>query len=76
MNMNDLVPVSVDDHLVEPPDMFKDHIPAKYKDDVPKCDYPHSDSTWPLAPENLDIYLDGLPDNEIDRITHENAMRL
>src|SRR5918997_3117251 len=36
MNMNDLVLVSVDDHLVEPPDMFKDHIPAKYKDDVPK----------------------------------------
>lgn len=36
MNMNDLVSVSVDDHLVEPPDMFADHIPAKYKEDVPK----------------------------------------
>jgi hypothetical protein len=36
MNMNDLVLVSVDDHLVEPPDMFDGHIPAKYKDDVPK----------------------------------------
>src|SRR3954447_6450837 len=36
MNMNELVLVSVDDHLVEPPDMFDAHIPAKYKDDVPK----------------------------------------
>ena len=36
MNMNDLVLVSVDDHLVEPPGLFDSHIPAKYKDDVPK----------------------------------------
>ena len=36
MNMDDFVLVSVDDHLVEPPDMFEGHIPAKYKDDVPK----------------------------------------
>lgn len=36
MDMNDLILVSVDDHLVEPPDMFDGHIPEKYKDDVPK----------------------------------------
>ena len=36
MDMNDMVLVSVDDHLVEPPDMFEAHIPAKYKNDVPK----------------------------------------
>ena len=36
MEMNDLVLISVDDHMVEPPDMFDKHIPAKYKDDVPK----------------------------------------
>ena len=41
-----------------------------------ECDYPHSDSTWPLAPETLDIYLDGVPDDDIDKITHRNAMRL
>ena len=34
--MQDLVLVSVDDHLVEPPDLFEKHIPAKYKNDVPK----------------------------------------
>ena len=36
MQMNDLVLISVDDHMVEPPNMFDNHIPAKYKDDVPK----------------------------------------
>ena len=41
-----------------------------------ECDYPHSDSTWPLAPETLGIYIDGVPDNEVAKITHENAMRL
>ncbi|WP_236794681.1 amidohydrolase family protein [Amycolatopsis sp. GM8] len=40
-----------------------------------ECDYPHSDSTWPHSPEAAMKYLDGLPDNEIDQITHLNAMR-
>jgi hypothetical protein len=41
-----------------------------------ECDYPHSDSTWPVSPETLVIYLDGVPDDEIDRMTHRNATRL
>lgn len=41
-----------------------------------ECDYPHSDSTWPLAPETLAGYLDGVSDADIARITHENALRL
>jgi len=36
MQINDLILISVDDHLVEPPDMFVDHIPAKYADRAPK----------------------------------------
>ena len=40
-----------------------------------ECDYPHSDSTWPDAPEAALRYLDGLPRDDIDRITHLNAMR-
>ena len=39
-----------------------------------ECDYPHSDSTWPHAPETAMKYLDGLPDEDVDRITHRNAM--
>ncbi len=38
-------------------------------------DYPHSDSTWPIAPETLMKSMDGVPDAEIDAITHQNAMR-
>jgi predicted TIM-barrel fold metal-dependent hydrolase len=41
-----------------------------------ECDYPHSDSTWPLAPETLAEYLGGVPDDDVAKITHENAMRL
>lgn len=39
-----------------------------------ECDYPHSDSTWPNAPEMAVKYLDGLPDEEVNKITHLNAM--
>jgi predicted TIM-barrel fold metal-dependent hydrolase len=41
-----------------------------------ECDYPHSDSTWPTAPEIAMKYLAGVPDVEVNKITHENAMRL
>jgi tryptophan-rich sensory protein len=40
-----------------------------------ECDYPHSDSTWPNAPEMAMKYLEGLPREDIDRITHLNAIR-
>ncbi len=41
-----------------------------------ECDYPHSDSTWPESPELLAQTLTGIPDEEVDAITHLNAMRL
>jgi predicted TIM-barrel fold metal-dependent hydrolase len=41
-----------------------------------ECDYPHSDSTWPTSPEKLGKDLAGVPDDEIDKITHLNAMRV
>jgi predicted TIM-barrel fold metal-dependent hydrolase len=41
-----------------------------------ECDYPHSDSTWPHSPESVAKQLTGLPDDEINKITHENAMRI
>ena len=30
MNKEDMILISVDDHIVEPPDMFKNHLPRKY----------------------------------------------
>ena len=35
MNIDDLILVSIDDHVVEPPDMFLNHVPAKYKAEAP-----------------------------------------
>jgi len=40
-----------------------------------EADYPHSDSTWPTSPEFLMKSLDGVPDVDIDKISHLNAMR-
>ena len=36
MNMDDLVLVSIDDHVVEPADMFDRHLPEAYRDKAPK----------------------------------------
>ncbi|WP_280463279.1 amidohydrolase family protein [Nocardia carnea] len=36
MDKNDMILVSVDDHIIEPPDMFANHLPAKYADDAPR----------------------------------------
>jgi len=41
-----------------------------------ECDYPHSDSSWPHSPESVLKQLDGVPDDEINKITCENAMRV
>ncbi|CUU58154.1 Predicted metal-dependent hydrolase, TIM-barrel fold [Parafrankia irregularis] len=42
-----------------------------------ECDYPHSDSAWPTAPEGLwaDFQKWNVPADEINKITYENAMR-
>ena len=36
MKMNDMILVSVDDHVCEPPDMWDGHVPAKWKDRAPR----------------------------------------
>jgi predicted TIM-barrel fold metal-dependent hydrolase len=40
-------------------------------------DYPHSDSSWPRAPEEFAAVAArfDVPDTDVDKITHENAMR-
>ncbi|MEZ5169386.1 MAG: amidohydrolase family protein [Acidimicrobiia bacterium] len=35
MQMDDMILVSVDDHVVEPPGMFDDHLPDRYRDVAP-----------------------------------------
>jgi hypothetical protein len=42
-----------------------------------EADYPHSDSMWPSAPEELETEFIkfAVPDDEVAKMTHENAMR-
>src|SRR5258706_10183952 len=47
MTMNDMVMLSVDDHAIEPPDMFLGRMPAKYKDEAPRvAQYANGDERW------------------------------
>ena len=41
-----------------------------------ECDYPHSDTVWPETPEYLmrSFLAADVPDEEIDKITHQNAL--
>ena len=73
-----------------PSDVFREHIVSCFITDRAgirnrdvigldtitwECDYPHSDSQWPRSPELLYQELEGVPDDEIDLMTHGNAMR-
>lgn len=40
-----------------------------------ECDYPHSDSSWPEAPEELAQVAADVPEDELNKITFENACR-
>lgn len=45
--MNDMVLLSVDDHILEPPDMFLGRLPAQYKDQAPRvAEYANGDQRW------------------------------
>jgi predicted TIM-barrel fold metal-dependent hydrolase len=40
-----------------------------------ECDYPHSDSSWPHAPEEFATVTADIPDADADKISYQNAMR-
>ncbi|CDQ46573.1 MULTISPECIES: amidohydrolase family protein [Mycolicibacterium] len=47
MRIDDMILVSVDDHIIEPPDMFANHLPAKYRDEAPRLVHnPDGSDTW------------------------------
>src|SRR5215207_1844648 len=35
MHMDDMILLSIDDHIIEPPDLFDDYIPEKFKSQAP-----------------------------------------
>jgi predicted TIM-barrel fold metal-dependent hydrolase len=47
MTKEDMILISVDDHTVEPPDMFKNHLPKKYLEDAPRLVHsPDGSDMW------------------------------
>jgi hypothetical protein len=73
-----------------PSDVFREHIITCFIDDPVgvrtrdltgidgitwECDYPHSDATWPESPERLWSQIQGIPDADLNKITHLNAMK-
>jgi len=73
-----------------PSEVFNEHILTCFIDDrfgmastdflnvdhvMWECDYPHSDSTWPFAPETVMENFVGVSDEIIDKVTHLNAMK-
>ena len=36
MKIDDMILVSIDDHVIEPPDLFENHMPEKYRDRGPR----------------------------------------
>jgi predicted TIM-barrel fold metal-dependent hydrolase len=74
----------------KPSDTFRRHILTCFIDDqfglknldyvgedtvMWECDYPHSDTLWPIAPEFLWASVNQMAKGVIDKITHLNAMR-
>jgi predicted TIM-barrel fold metal-dependent hydrolase len=74
-----------------PSDVFREHIITCFIDDKVgvglrnevgvdiicwECDYPHSDSTWPRAPEILWESVADLPEEEVHKLTWKNACEL
>ena len=39
MNLEDMIIVSVDDHVIEPANLFENHLPKKYADRAPRLVY-------------------------------------
>lgn len=75
-----------------PSEVFRDHslacyvtdpVALKVRNDIGvdiiawECDYPHSDSIWPDAPEQImkEMTDAGAPDEDINKITWQNSCR-
>ncbi len=73
----------------KPSDVFNRHFYTCFLDDAAglemlhhmnidhvtwECDYPHSDTLWPNCPERLVETMQHLSDEQIDKITHRNAL--
>jgi predicted TIM-barrel fold metal-dependent hydrolase len=46
MNLDDMILVSIDDHMIEPPNMYENHVPKKWLDDAPKVVHEDGIDRW------------------------------
>ncbi len=46
MNLDDMILVSIDDHMIEPPAMFTNHVPKKWLADAPKVVHEDGIDQW------------------------------
>ena len=46
MNMDDMILVWIDDHMIEPPHMYENHVPKKWLDDAPKVVHEDGIDQW------------------------------
>ena len=54
MNVDDYILISVDDHVIEPPDMFERHLPVRYADRAPRIEEsPTGAHVWRLGDETV-----------------------
>ncbi|MDE1145143.1 MAG: amidohydrolase family protein [Azospirillaceae bacterium] len=75
----------------KPSEVFREHFMTCFIDDqfglknldaigenniAYECDYPHSDSVWPESANLLRETFGTLPDRIVNKISHENALRL
>jgi hypothetical protein len=73
-----------------PSEVFREHVLGCFIDDAIgvknrdaigidnitwECDYPHSDTTWPTAPERLWKSLAGVSEADIHKITWQNVVK-
>jgi predicted TIM-barrel fold metal-dependent hydrolase len=75
----------------KPSDIFREHFLTCFIDDkfglenlaaigedmvAYECDYPHSDTVWPESAERLYDTIKHLPERVINKVSHENALRI
>jgi predicted TIM-barrel fold metal-dependent hydrolase len=57
VNVDDLIILSIDDHSVEPPDLFDNHLPAQYKDKAPRLvREPNGKEHWEFEGREFGIF--------------------
>ena len=85
MNADDVILISVDDHIAEPADMFDRHVPDKYKQFAPRVETDERGILWqglglgradaadirsPEMPLEADLRGEGIPDG----VNHEQLI--